>query len=47
MIFVVRLFPPPTVTNDGILSAKRASPQDAIRPIPGPIGFEVVLRSGK
>ena len=47
VIFVVRLFPPATVTDDGVLAANRASAQDAFRAGLGPIGFEVVLRSRK
>jgi hypothetical protein len=47
VILVVRLLAPATVTDDGIAFANRASPQDELIALCGPIGFQLVYRGGK
>ena len=47
MVFIMSLFAPAPVTNDGILHANRATAQNDLRACLGPIGFEVVLLGGK
>ena len=47
MIFIMGLFAPAPVTDDGILHANRAATRNEFRARLGPIGFEVVLRGGK
>jgi len=47
MLFIMSLFAPAPVTDDGILYANRAATQNDIRACLGPVGFEVVLRGGK
>jgi len=42
VMFIVRLLAPATVTDDGIAFANRASPQDELIAVCGPIGFELV-----
>jgi hypothetical protein len=46
-MFIVRLLAPPTVTDDRIAFANRASPQDDVLGVASPIGFELVRRSRK
>ena len=45
MIFIVRLFLSATVTDNGVLTANRASAQDTFHTRLGPIASEVVLCS--
>jgi len=47
MMFIMGLFAPAPVTDDGILHANRAATRNEFRARLGPIGFEVVLRGGK
>jgi len=47
MIFVMRLFAPAAMADDGVLGTDRASAQDEVPASLGPIGFEVVLRGRK
>ena len=47
MLFIMSLFAPAPVTNDGILHANRAAAQDDFPACLGPTGFEVVLLGGK
>jgi hypothetical protein len=47
MVFIMSLFAPATMTDDGILHANRASAEDDFRARLGPIGFEVVLSKRK
>jgi len=47
VMFIVRLLAPATVTDDGIAFANRASPQDELIAVCGPIGFELVRWLGK
>lgn len=47
MVFVMRLFLPATVTDDGILQTNGAAAEDDFCSGLGPIGFEVVLRGRK
>ena len=47
MVFIMSLFAPATVTDDGILLTNRAPAQNDFRARLGPIGFEVALRGGK
>jgi hypothetical protein len=43
MVFVMRLFAPPTVADDGVLQTRRALAKNDFLCCRGPIGFEVVL----
>jgi hypothetical protein len=47
MVFVMRLFAAPAVTNDRVLEADRAPAQDDLRAGFGPIGFVIDPISGK
>jgi hypothetical protein len=47
MVFIMSLFAPAPVTDDGILHANRATAQNHFRARLGPIGLEVVVRGGK
>jgi len=47
MMFIMGLFAPAPVTDDGILLANRAAAQNDIRARLRPIGFAVVLCGGK
>lgn len=47
MMFIMSLFAPATVTDDGILYANRAVAQNDLRTRLGPIGFAVALSRGK
>lgn len=47
MVFVMRLFPPPAMTNDRILQANRADANDPFCASLRPIGFALALRCGK
>jgi hypothetical protein len=47
MVFIMSLFAPAPMTDDGILHANRAAAQNDLCARLGPIGFEVVLRCGK
>ena len=47
MMLIVRLLAPPSVANDGIPFANRASPQDDLVAVSSPIGFELVRRGRK
>jgi hypothetical protein len=47
VVFIVGLFAPATVADNGILNANRATTQNDFRARLGPVGFEVVLRGGK
>ena len=42
VMFIVRLLAPATMTDDGIAFANRASPQDELIAVCGPIGFQLV-----
>ena len=42
VMFIVRLLATATVTDDGIAFANRASPQDELIAVCGPIGFQLV-----
>jgi hypothetical protein len=46
-MLIVRLLAPPTVANDGIPFANRASPQHDVLGVASPIGFELVWRGRK
>jgi hypothetical protein len=46
-MFIVRLLAPPTVTDDRIAFANRASPQDDFVAVSSPVGFELVRRGRK
>ena len=47
VVFIMRLFAPAAVTNDGVLQTKRAAARDGFRARLGPIRFEVALRGRK
>ena len=47
VMFIVRLLAAPPVADDRIAFTNRASPQDELVAVCGPIGFEFVRRSGK
>jgi len=47
VMFIVRLLAPPSVANDRIPFANRASPQDDLVAVSSPIGFELVRRGRK
>jgi hypothetical protein len=47
MVFIMSLFAPAPMTDNGIPHANRAVAQNDFRARLGPIGFEVVLRGGK
>ena len=47
VMFIVRLLAAATVTDDRIAFANRASPQNDLLAVAGPIGFELVRRGGK
>ena len=47
MVFIMSLFAPAPMTDDGILHANRAAAQNDFRARLGPIGFEVALGGGK
>jgi len=47
VMFIVRLLAAASVTDDGIAFANRASPQDELIAVCGPIGFLLVSRGGK
>jgi hypothetical protein len=47
VMFIVGLLAPPTVTDDGIPFANRASPQDDLVAVASPVGFELVRRGRK
>ena len=47
MVFVMRLFAPPTVADNGVLQTHRALAKNDFLYCLGPIGFEVVLCSRK
>ena len=42
VMFIVRLLAPATMTDDGIAFANRASPQDELIAVCGPIGLQLV-----
>jgi hypothetical protein len=46
-MFIVRLLAPATVTDDRIAFTNRASSQDELVAVCGPIGFQLVRRGGK
>jgi len=46
-MLIVRLLAPPTVTDDRITFANRASPQHDVLDITSPVGFELVRRGRK
>jgi hypothetical protein len=47
VMFIVRLLAAASVTDDRIAFANRASPQNNLLAVTGPIGFELVRRGGK
>ena len=47
VMFIVRLLAAASVTDDRIAFANRASPQNDLLAVAGPIGFELVRRGGK
>jgi len=47
VMFIVRLLAPPSMANDRIPFANRASPQDDLVAVSSPIGFELVRRGRK
>ena len=47
MMFIMGLFAPAPMTDDGIPHTNRAATRNEFRARLGPIGFEVVLRGGK
>ena len=47
MVFIMSLFAPAAMTDDGILQTNRAVAKDDFLCRLGPIGFEVVLRRRK
>jgi hypothetical protein len=47
VMLIVRLLAPPTVTDDGIPFANRASPQHDVFGVASPIAFELVRRGRK
>jgi len=47
VMFVVRLLAPPTVTDDGIAFANRASPPQGVVDVAVPIGFDLAGRGRK
>ena len=47
VMLVVRLLATTAVTDDRIAFANRASPQDDLGAVPGPVAFQLVWQSGK
>ena len=47
VMFIVRLLTAASVTDDGITFANRASPQDGLVAVSGPVAFQLVRRRGK
>jgi hypothetical protein len=46
-MFIVRLLAPPTVADDRIAFANRASPQHDVLAVASPVGFELVRHGRK